>query len=179
MSNTLYRNFINFFVKYNLYDEEMFNYIRSNSEIFNYLDKDMRMFIGSFALIVDSKLDEIKLFVPMIKDEETLLINVNEYVKAILMYKYLGKDNFDKYYNRTTSIAIGLLYQKLYLYDNPSKEGMVYMRKLEESFLNGNDDDYKNALNIHNELLDCHLSYKNHSKVVRSSKRLVKKYEAR
>jgi len=77
-----------FFKKENIYKEEFFDYIRnkvkkipSNSELDWY---------GCFPIVNNNVLKDIRVLVPKIVDEKTLLINIHEYIHAFELYNELG-----------------------------------------------------------------------------------------
>ena len=77
-----------FFKKENLYSEEFFDFLKqkvrkvpSTSEISWY---------GCFPQVEDSILKDIRLLVPEITDEKSLLINIHEYAHALELYNELG-----------------------------------------------------------------------------------------
>jgi len=56
---------INFFIRHNLYDEEMFRYFSENSTMIDYNDDEQRIFIGSFYILgKNSKLIKFHLNIP-------------------------------------------------------------------------------------------------------------------
>lgn len=88
---TYYKKFIDFLKNNNLYTDESFIYISRQTTNIDYENKEERQNIGCHKEIKDSKLKKFKVCVPEIKDEETLLININNYVKSLYLYEMLGK----------------------------------------------------------------------------------------
>ena len=74
--------FFNFFQRQNLYNEEMFNYFRKNSILFDYRDEDYHPFIGCFYLTKNKKVNKINLVVPFIDSDITVLNIVKSVVKT-------------------------------------------------------------------------------------------------
>ena len=90
--NNYYNDFIKFFKKHNLYNEEIFNYIQKNRTLFDYRDEDQRIFIGCYYICnKQGILQKINICVPFINDPITLLINIHEYIHAIESYKNISK----------------------------------------------------------------------------------------
>ena len=88
---TYYKKFIDFLKNNNLYTDESFIYISRQTTNIDYENKEERQNIGCHKEIKDSKLKKFNVCVPEIKDEETLLININNYVKSLYLYEMLGK----------------------------------------------------------------------------------------
>lgn len=175
MANETYRKFINFFQKHNLYNEEIFDYLRLNSILFDYLDEDTRPFIGCYhTLDKDLKLKKIELCVPLIADEKTILINIHEYTHGILLYEYLNK----KIKITNDCETLPLLMERIYLEENPSQELEEYIKKLNTKIQNDTSIEaqkYKTALNIQEELLTYYNKTHNFNKVKKKSKKLYRK----
>ena len=108
---TYYKKFIDFLKNNNLYTDESFIYISRQTTNIDYENKEERQNIGCHKEIKDSKLKKFKVCVPEIKDEETLLININNYVKSLYLYEMLGKT----YQPGLEEEIIGLLYEKIYI----------------------------------------------------------------
>ena len=173
MADQLYLKFINFFKNHNLYDEQTFKYIRENAILFDYLEEEKRSFIGCYYNF-DKRgcLIKIVIGVPIIKDEQTLLINIHEYIHAISLYSKLG-----------TKCKIGiereilpLLYEKIYLNENPNEELERYVNMLNQKIIESNQIEYKIALNLQNELLEYYYKIRNFNKLESKAKKLSKKY---
>ena len=118
MSNEFYFEYLNFLKTHNLYGKEAFHYIQSNALYIDYRDKDSRDFIGCFYIYENNYLTKIRLCVPYIYDEKTVLINIHEYVHAYLLYSKLHT----KYKIGKEKEVIPMLYEKLYMLEHPSKE---------------------------------------------------------
>ena len=118
---TYYKKFIDFLKNNNLYTDESFIYISRQTTNIDYENKEERQNIGCHKEIKDSKLKKFKVCVPEIKDEETLLININNYVKSLYLYEMLGKT----YQPGLEEEIIGLLYEKIYIL---TKERSKYER---------------------------------------------------
>ena len=174
MKRKNYTNLITFFKKHNLYDEEIFKQIYQNAIMFDYRDDDMQKEIGCYTINVCKKLKHIIIVVPYIEDEKTLLINIHEYTHALLAYKKIGKEYTCN--DNLESEIIALLYEKIYLIENPSPELENYINYLNQKILQSNDINSKISLQALDELLNYYLQTKNHNKTVKKSKKLLKKY---
>lgn len=172
--NNLYTEFINFFKKHNLYDEEMFNYIRNNSILIDYREIDKRIFIGCYYISDnDGILRQIKICVPIINNQITTLINIHEYIHAITLYKYLNKKGTIEKEDET----LPMLFELLYVLENPNKELHEYLNTINNSIQNG-PSKYRIALAVQHELLEYYQK-KNPSlkKLQHKAKKLSRKYK--
>lgn len=175
MANEAYQKFINFFQKHNLYDKEIFDYLRLNSILFDYHDEDTRPFIGCYHILdKDLKLKKIQLCIPFIMDEKTILINIHEYTHGILLYKYLNK----KIKINNDCETLPLLMERIYLEENPNQELKEYIEKLNTKIQKDTSIEaqkYKIALSIQEELLTYYNKTHNFDKVKNKSKKLYRK----
>ena len=146
----LYNEFINFFIKHGLYDENTFNYLKRNSTIFDYREEEKRPFIGYSYSAPNDILREIEIFVPIITDYKTLLINIYVYMHAIILYKQMGKKIETNDYN----CVLPMLYEKIYQLENPREELEKYLIELDDNTRENGLKQHKIALNMQDELLD-------------------------
>ena len=168
--NTYYNDFINFFKKHNLYDEEIFNYIQKNRTLFDYRDEEQRIFIGCYYTCnKQGILQKIKLCVPFIDNQITLLINIHEYIHAIELYKNIGK----KYEQKDTEETLPMLYEQLYYLENPNKELEIYLIELNKKITKKSSKSYQIALLIQEELLAY---YQKTNPTLKKLQTKVKKY---
>lgn len=157
---------INFFKKHNLYEKETFDYIDKNSTMIDYRDEDQRMFIGTFYGVNkhNNKLVYIHINVPFIYDDRTMLINIHEFVHAILLYKYIDK----KIKLGIDYEALPMLYEKIFINEVNTEEIVKYGRWLDSLIANKNEE-YVFGLNVREELL------KNYDYDINKMNKLVKK----
>lgn len=172
MRSNLYAEFIDFFKKQGLYDEEMFNYIRENSILFDYLEEERIGSIGCYYFNKNGKLDYIRLFVPVINCYEALLINIHVYISAILAYKSLGK----KYQIGRDEEVLPMLYERIYLLENPNQKLEEYFELLNQNITDESDEKYQIGLNVSAELLDY---YKNNAPTTRKLEKKAKRLSKR
>ncbi len=168
--NIYYEKFIDFFKEHNMYDEEMFRYLRENSTLFDYRDKDMVKNIGCYyALDSKDKLKGIALVVPFIDSEKTILINIHEYAHGITAYSKLGK----KYKHTLDREIIPMLLEKIYAMQNP--ELLPFIENLNKGIINSDSEDYKIALKTIDELF---ADYQKTKKIngIHNNKKLIRKY---
>ena len=164
---------IGFFQRHNLYEKDMFDYFSKNSTMIDYRDEDQRMFIGTFYGINrhNNKLVYIHINVPFIYDNKTMLINIHEFVHAILLYKYINK-NFKMGMDYE---ALPMLYEKIFINEVNSKEIIEYGKWL-DSLITTKNEEYIFGLNVRDELLENY-DY-NIDKMKKLVKKLAKKYKS-
>jgi len=151
MKHNYYTDFINFFKKHNLYDEEIFNYINKNSTRFEYDNEELIPFIGCYYIKNSQDiLQKIKLYVPYITNQITVLINIHEYIHAIELYKKIGK----KFKEDNLKEILPMLYERIYIKENPSKKLEEHLKFLNKKINENSTESYKIALEIQDELLD-------------------------
>lgn len=161
---------IDFFKRHNLYEEEMFKYLSENSMMVDYLDEEQRAFIGCFYILNKRGiLDRIQLNIPYVYNDETALINIHEIVHGILYYQKLGK----KFKKDITVEALPMLYEKLYILENPSEEFIKYGEYLDRIIEENPQKEYKFGLDVREELLKNY-NY-NIKKMSKKVKRLSRK----
>ena len=173
--NIYYDKFINFFKEHNMYDEEMFEYLRKNSTLFDYRDEDMRKNVGCYyALDSKDKLKGIALVVPFIDSDKTVLINIHEYAHGITAYSKLGK----KYKHTLDREIVPMLLERIYAMQNP--ELLQFIENLNKNIINSSRRDYKLALKAVDELYeDYQKTYKSKKMngINNKSRKLIKKYK--
>lgn len=174
MEENYYNKFIHFLKKHNLYNPEVINYIKKNSTYFDYREEENRDFIGCFfKLNKRKKLEKIILVLPFIIDEQTIIINIHEYIHCFMYYKYLGKKvTFDN-----TIEIFPMLYEKIYLIENYTPNNDKYISNLNSKITPNSDIKYKIALTLQNKLLKHYDGEKLKKIYPKEIKKLVKKYE--
>lgn len=177
--NNPYIEFINFFKNHNLYNENMFNYLRNNSIQFDYLDEEKRPYIG-YHYITDknSILTKIILYVPYIDNQKTILINIHEYIHGIILYNNLEK----KFKQGTDSEILPLLYERLYLTENKDKEIENFLNYLNNRISEDplNLIQYKIALEVQQQMLSYYQEKNpNFTELQKKAKKIARKYKAK
>lgn len=173
--NEAYTEFINFFKKHNLYNEEAFNYIRNNSKLIDYREEEKREYIGCYYVFDQKKsLNSIKLIVPYITDKITILINIHEYIHAIIFYQHLGK----KIKIEEDIEVLPILFEQLYSNELQNPKLQKYLENLNNHIKKTSPIEYQIALAIKQELLTYYYQ-KNPTfqKLQNKSKKLSKKYK--
>lgn len=160
---------INFFKRHNLYEEEMFKYLQSNTTILDYHDEEQRDFIGCFYTFVNNNiLKSIHLNIPYIYDDITMLISIHEIVHGIDLYKHLHKKT--KITNMCEILPI--LYEKIYIEETNNHNLRKYQQELNKR-IKPSEKKYYMALEIMDELYQSY-NY-DINKMKKISKKLIRK----
>lgn len=177
MSKDAYEKFIYFFKKHGLYDYKMFKYLSENTLPYDFLEEEKRSSTGYHYILNSRKrLEEIKLIVPFIEDEKTIAINIHEYIHAITLYQRLGK----KYKQDIDSEILPMLYEKIYLSENPSKELEYFLNYLDSSITKDSPLQYQLALEVQNQLLEYYKNiHPSFYMLQAKAKTITKKYKSR
>ena len=161
---------VDFFKKHNMYDERVFEYLQANTTMLDYRDPEQRDFAGCFYIKEKNDvLRRLLLCIPYVYNCETALINIHEITHGIENYRKIGK----KFKKDITVETLPILYEKLYILDNPSDEIIAYSRYLDEVCRDGAVE-YQYALRVRDELLSNY-NYDMH-RMEKLSKKLVRKY---
>jgi len=163
---TFHPKIIDFFKKHNMYEPEMFKYFEKQSTMIDYADPEQRCFVGCFYILDKSrKLKDIRLNLPYMSDDVTLLINIHEITHGYDTYHKMGK----KFKKDITIEALPLLYEKIYILENPTEELTKYSAYLDKLITEKSEEEYRFGLKIREELLK---QYNNNPKEM--SKLIVK-----
>ena len=162
---------IEFFKKHNMYDPVMFEYLQENSMMIDYRDPDQQDFVGCFyKLNKNDILTNVYLNLPYVYDEKTMLISIHEITHGIENYLKIGK----RFKEDITLEALPLLYEKLYIMENPSDELAEYASYLDAKITKSCQQEYQFGLKIREELIkNYHYDMRKMSKLV---KKLARKY---
>lgn len=166
-----YRKFIEFLKKHGIYDEEVIRYYREHWELFEYLDVEERINMGTNYIIRNGYLEEIKAIVPIMNNDITVLINVHEYIHVLMNYKKINQPVKIKTKDHE---VLPIFYEKLYVKENSTEELIDYHNFLKECIDDTPEEQYVFALNISDKLME---NYDNQSinELDRKVKRLVLK----
>lgn len=174
MEPKLYNEFINFFIEKGLYNEITFDYLRNNSKIIDYIDKEARQEIGCYHITKNQILKGVCICVPMIKDYKTLLINIYVYTHAIQLCKQMGKKIDSKMNNQ----ILPMLYERIYVEENPNSILIEYIDTLNNYTKEHGPKEDQISLGIQKELLEYYNSEKpSFEKLQKKAKKLSKRYQ--
>ena len=174
MEINYYIELVNFFIKHNLYDEKIFNYLNRNKIIVDYREIEHRGEIRCYKQTKNNILNKVWICVPTIYDSKTLLINIYIYMHAILLCKKLGKKTNDK----TNNQILAMLYEKIYVEENPNNELKEYLDSLNEYTRENGPINDKIALGVQQELLEYYNSKNpNLENLQKKAKKLSRKYQ--
>lgn len=171
MANRFYSKFVEFLKSHNLYEEQAFRYIWKNALYIDYLNEEVRDFIGCFFIYENGYLTKIRLCVPYIVDDKTVLINIHEYVHAFLLYYKLNT----KYKIGIEKEVLPLFFEKLYILENPGRGLEEYERYLNQFIIKENILEYKLALDVVDDLVQLYKPEMSIQKLEKKTKRLVKR----
>lgn len=174
MKQNLYNEFINFFKEKGLYNEITFDYLKKNGEIIDYINKERREEIRCYCIIKNGILTGVWVCVPRITDYHTLLINIYIYTHAIQLCKQIGR----KYNPQNDTRTLPMLYEKIYLQENPNSELEEHINTLDKYTREKGPKEDQISLGIQKELLEYYNS-KNPSfeKLQKKAKKLSKRYQ--
>ncbi len=162
-----HQQLIDFFKKHNMYEENMFNYFKKQCTLIDYNIEEHRAFIGTYPLIKknSNSIIGLKITVPYIINNKTMLINIHELVHAIEYYERIGK----KYKSELTEEALPLLYEKLFILEKNDPELTAYGKYLDRCIQDDNITKYSFGLDVRDTLLN------NYSYDMHKMQKLVKK----
>ena len=167
-----YKKFIDFLQKYNLLDKESFIFISNRTKNIDYNNYEERETIGCYHKVNDKEtLKDFEVTVPKIIDERTVIINIHEYIHALILYKMLNK----KYEIGLEKEVLPLMYEKIYVIENEEISFFKHERALRETINEMNNDEYIIGSKVAEDLIP----YKNEKieKLYNESKRLVREYK--
>ena len=147
---TLNSKLIDFFKKHNMYDEKVFKYLSDRSTMIDYADPDQRCFVGCFYILdKNNKLTGLKLNLPYVNNDETMLICIHELTHGYENYFKIGK----KFKKDITIEALPLFYEKVYILENHSEGLQKYSEYLDKIIMEESEKQYQFGLKIREELL--------------------------
>lgn len=167
------QDFLSFIKNHNMYHEKSFDYIKKHSTFLNFDNSITKDFIGCFYdTNQKGYLINLKLYVPYIKDKETLLINIHEYTHALYLYEYL---------NQILDIglekeAIPLLMERIYKLENPSIFLNDYFAQIYDNIKLTNNKEYILGIEVQNELLESYQAEDDILILNQKAKYLIKKH---
>ena len=169
-----YNKFINFLRQNNLYDVKSFSYWKKNRILFDYQEREKRDLIGCFYQFNKNNiLKEIKLIVPYLKNDKTVLINIHEFIHMLLLYPKLNKKceiGIDKE-------ILPIFYERLFIEQENTKELYEYYQYLNQYITNSNQLEYILANNLSEQVKDIY-PQRNIYILEKKVKRLVKQHNS-
>ena len=169
-----YNKFINFLRQNNLYDVKSFSYWKKNRILFDYQEREKRDLIGCFYQFNKNNiLKEIKLIVPYLKNDKTVLINIHEFIHMLLLYPKLNKKceiGIDKE-------ILPIFYERLFIEQENTKELYEYYQYLNQYITNSNQLEYILAMNLSEQVKDIY-PQRNIYILEKKVKRLVKQHNS-
>ena len=84
--------YINFLKKYNLYREDIFEYMKDRTKYIDYRQDGSDGYIGVYPNLVNGIIKDIKMRVPRLIDDHSIAITIHEYIHLLKMFDYIGKE---------------------------------------------------------------------------------------
>ena len=108
----MYEIYIEFLKKYNLYDKEVFDFIKDKTVYVDYMNTDSENFIGVYPIVdKDNIVRDLRMCVPNIVDDISISMNIHEYVHLIKMYcQYSTLPDHNCYHFMKLSVKLRNLY---------------------------------------------------------------------
>ena len=114
----MYEIYIEFLKKYNLYDKEVFDFIKDKTVYVDYMNTDSENFIGVYPIVdKDNIVRDLRMCVPTIVDDISISMNIHEYVHLIKMYSNLNKEYVEDKYKELLPVMYELLFLKSINFD--------------------------------------------------------------
>ncbi len=146
---------INFFKRHNLYEKEMFDYLQNQTDIIDYDDEDVRIFIGCAYNVdqITGKILGLRICIPIAYDDITTLISIHEIAHGIWGYKKLNK----KYESLEVEL-FPMKLERIYLSERASARLNNYANFLDSTIDENSDERYRFALHNRDKLDNSTLS---------------------
>ena len=122
---TYFDKFIDFITRHNLYESKSFIEISNKTKNINYNNEESRDFIGCFYKVENEIIKDFNVCVPQIIDEQTLLINIHEYVHALIIYNSLGK----KEDIGLEKEVLPMMYEEMYVVESDEISTKKYLKQ--------------------------------------------------
>ncbi len=161
---------IDFFIRHNLYDKKMFDYLQRHTNMLDYRVEENRPYIGLYTVVKDGVLKYFEISIPYDYNDITTMIDIHEIVHGIIAYKHLYKE----YHVDKTCEILPFLYEKIYVYENPNEELEKYSNFIDSCIDENSEEKYRLAIHLRNKLLEKYNG--DFDKMDRMSKVLSLKY---
>ena len=150
--------YINFLKKYDLYREDIFEYMKDKTKYIDYRLDESKRFYGVFTNIENGIIKDIRVMVPYIVDDTSISIRIHEYIHVLKLYDYLNKEYVFTDYEDLLPVFYELVY---------AKENNNY------DYINERIDELKDNFNYLKVVLDLFDQNKenNNKKLIKNKKR--------
>ena len=150
--------YINFLKKYDLYREDIFEYMKDRTKCVDYRLDESKRFYGVFTNIENGIIKDIRVMVPYIVDDTSISIRIHEYIHILKLYDYLNKEYVFTDYEDLLPVFYELVY---------AKENNNY------DYINERIDELKDNFNYLKVVLDLFDQNKenNNKKLIKNKKR--------
>lgn len=167
---TYFNKFIDFITRHNLYENKSFIAISNKTTNIDYHNEEARNFIGCFYKVENEIITDFKVCVPKIIDEKTLLINIHEYIHALIIYNSLGKKE-DIGLEKET---LPMMYEEMYAVESEEISIKKYLKEQQEMINEMNSDEYTIGSKIKDEIIYL---YSDLETQLKYAKKLAKTYK--
>lgn len=168
-----YTKFINFLKRNGIDNKAMFKYIHERTVLIDYSIEEQREIRGVYHRYNKRKeLEDFTLYIDT-RNEETILLSIRPYIKAIYAYYYLGTE----YKSSIEEETFAIYFEKLYLKENPNQKSEEYLNTIYSNIKKENNDSkYKIALNTEEKLTEAYQDQNaKFPELKKHAKRLIKK----
>ena len=150
--------YINFLKKYDLYREDIFEYMKDKTKYIDYRLDESKRFYGVFTNIENGIIKDIRVMVPYLVDDTSISIRIHEYIHVLKIYDYLNKEYVFTDYEDLLPVFYELVY---------AKENNNY------DYINERIDELKDNFNYLKVVLDLFDQNKenNNKKLIKNKKR--------
>ena len=150
--------YINFLKKYDLYREDIFEYMKDKTKYIDYRLDESKRFYGVFTNIENGIIKDIRVMVPYLVDDTSISIRIHEYIHVLKLYDYLNKEYVFTDYEDLLPVFYELVY---------AKENNNY------DYINERIDELKDNFNYLKVVLDLFDQNKenNNKKLIKNKKR--------
>lgn len=146
-----YTKFIDFLKRNGIDNEAMFKYIHERTKVIDYSIEEQREIRGVYPKYDKNyRMEDITLYID-ISNDETILLSIRPYIKAICAYYNLGRPYNPDYDIEAETLAI--YFEKLYLKEYPNEKSKKYLDNIYKSIMEEKDNSkHKIALTTEEEL---------------------------
>ena len=164
-----------FFKRHNLYNEEMFEYLKEHTDWIDYRDEDERWHIGHGIYVHPKtrKIIRFRICIPEIRDDMTLITALHEIAHGIWSYIYMV--NGIKY-SEDESELFPFLVERAFLEEHKSQKLSDLINKLDSLVDDKDDIRYRYAKDVRDRFKDIDIGNVDRiQKVSRRALRIWKK----
>lgn len=110
--------FISFLKKYDIYREDILDFIKPKTIRIDYRNENTIGFTGVYPIMENNIIKDIRMVVPYMIDDYSISMNIHEYIHLLDVYNYLNKE----YVFNDQSELLPVMYELLYAKENNNIE---------------------------------------------------------